>query len=48
MMKKVCTPVAAHRRWLSGCHKCSILVVTVHRYLHEVQWSSFAIAGEWC
>ena len=31
-----------------GCHRCSVLAVTVHRYLHEVQLSKIAIAGEWC
>ena len=34
--------------WIRRCHRCSILAVTLHRYLHEVQWSWFAIAGEWC
>jgi len=24
---------------VKGCHRYSILAVTVHRYLHEVQWS---------
>jgi len=24
---------------VEGCHRYSILAVTVHRYLHEVQWS---------
>jgi len=33
---------------VKGCHRYSILAVAVHRYLHEVQWSLFAIAGEWC
>jgi len=23
---------------VKGCHRCSILAVTVHKYLHEVQW----------
>jgi len=24
---------------VKGCHRYSILAVTVHRYLHKVQWS---------
>jgi len=24
---------------VKGCHRYSILAVTVHKYLHEVQWS---------
>jgi len=32
MMKRLCTPVAAHRRWLpKGFHRYSTLAVTVHR-----------------
>jgi len=30
---------------VKGCHKYSVVAVTVHRYLHKVQWSWFAIAG---
>jgi len=35
-MNRVCTPVAAHRRRLSKGVIDSILAVTVHRYLQEV------------
>jgi len=38
-MKRVFTPVAAHKVTVKGCHRYSILAVTIHSYLHEVQWS---------
>jgi len=34
MMKRVCTPVAARKVTVKGS---SILAITFHRYLHEVQ-----------